>query len=151
MKTNRISTTQIASFICAALSLMIVILQFTPFWQVDGGAVSIASYIWFPTDNQELTTHLTGVLGDDYTINSIVLMPILQLVLGVGSVVLCLMKSDSPLVALIPAVAGTVGIWGFLSKPAYRLGGNWVFQLIVCIVLTVIALGSFVYNLKKEN
>ena len=151
MKTNRINTTQIVSFICAALSFLIVILQFTPFWQFDGGSVSIASYIWFPTDHSEVTDYLTGVLGNDYSINQIVVMHVLQLVLGVGGAVLCLMKSSSPLVVLVPAVTGAVGIWGFLSKPAYRLGGNWVFQLIIGIVLTVFAIVSLVYHLKKKQ
>ena len=151
MKTNRISTTQIASFICAALSLLIVILQFTPFWQFDGGSVSIASYISFPTDHKEVTDYLTATLGDGYSINQIVVMHVLQLVLGVAGAVLCLMKSSSPLVVLVPAVTGAVGIWGFLSKPAYRLGGNWVFQLIIGIVLTVFAIVSLVYHLKKKQ
>ena len=150
MTNKKITTTQIANFICAALSLLIIILQFTPFWNFDGGSLSISSYIWFPSDHTDLTAYLTAELRNDYSINSIVAMPILVLVGGAAGAALCVIKSKTPYTLLIPAFVGAVGAWGFLTKPAYQLGGNWVLQLIICIVLLVFAVAALVYGIKKE-
>lgn len=140
---------KICNITCIILMAVILILQFMPFWSYDGMSTSIQAYIWYPSDHAPLETYLAGEI-DGYTINNILIMPILVLVTSVAGIVLCLIKSGEPWSGLLPLVCGIAGLWGYLFKPAYRLGGNWVLHLIVCIALAVVAALRIYFQVKEE-
>ncbi|MBQ8653747.1 MAG: hypothetical protein IJ507_02325 [Clostridia bacterium] len=138
MPKNHASLAKTASFLCAALLIILVALQFTPFWtygETGENSASIAGYVWFPGDHAALTTHLQSVLGADFTLGSILVSPILMLVLGVIGAVLSVWKAGELLPALISGTCGVAGVAGFLSRQALRLGSGWALQLTLCVLI----------------
>ncbi len=138
--------TRAFNFIGALLMILLLVMQFTSFWQAgeEAGSVSIQGYVWFPDKHQDLTRELQGQLNDpSFSVGSIVLMPILELAVCSVGAVFCLVKSDRFLTMLFPAAAGIAGIWGYL-KPAFRLGSSWTVHLALCILLFAAAVLFFV-------
>lgn len=144
--------TSVLSILCAALMLILLVLQFMPFWQYGDPAttVSIQGYIWFPGDHTGLDKALQESVSADYSINDVLLMPILTLVLGAAGIVMCLIKSSNPFMSLLPVACGLVGVWGYLSSPAFHLGANWVLHLIICILILCVGLVSFFTGRKSK-
>lgn len=142
--------TKICNIMCIVLMAILFILHFMPFWSYDGMSTSIQSYVWFPTDHTELETYIAGQVGGDYSINSIILMPVIVLVTTVVGMVLCTIKPNNSWMALIPLGCGLAGIWGYLSKAAFRLGTNWVLHLIICIAMVAVAALRIYCSAKDE-
>lgn len=135
--------------VCAALMLALLVLQFLPFWsyETEEGArsASIQSYIWFPGDMTDLEASLAEATGDEaFSVNAILGMPIVVLLAGAAGVVLCLIKSGSPLASLLPLACGAAGVYGFLAKPAFRLGESWGVQLALSAAVLLLALAALV-------
>lgn len=137
--------------ICAILMLVLLVMQFMPFWTYGDPAtsVSIQGYIWFPGNHTGLDQALKESVSADYSINDVLLMPILTLVLGAAGIVLCLLKSANPFVSLLPAACGLAGTWGYLTGTAFHVGSGWVFHLILCIVLLALGLISLLSSRQK--
>lgn len=147
---KKMGKAKICNILCIVLMGVLLVLHFMPFWSYDGISTSIQTYVWFPTEHADLGTYIAGQVGGDYNINSIVLMPVLVLVLTVIGIVLCIIKSENLFVGLLPLGCGLIGIWGYLSKAAFRLGTNWVLHLMVCIAM--VAAGALkMYFLAKEE
>ena len=113
-------------------------------------STSIQSYVWFPTDHAALESYIAGQVGGDYSINSIILMPIIVLVTTVAGIILCVAMSDNLLIGLIPLGCGLVGIWGYLSKAAFQLGTNWVLHLVICIAMVAAAALKMYFIAKND-
>ena len=141
---------KIFNIITIVLMGALLVLHFMPFWSYDGISTSIQSYVWFPGNHAALETYIVGQVGVDYSINDIVLMPVLVLVLTVVGIVLCIWKSDIPFVSLIPLACGLAGIFGYASQPAMQLGTNWVLHLVVCIAMVVTSALTMVFHFKNE-
>ena len=127
---------RICNWICVALMLILMICQFTPFWTVPetGERVSIGAYVAFPQEEADLESYLEDTVGEDYNINGVVLGPVCIIALGAVGIVLCLIKSENPLCALLPIAVGGVGAWGYLTKAALQLGSGWGLHLALCIL-----------------
>ncbi len=144
------------SFISAVLMILLLLMQFTPFWQVGDGAasVSIQGYVWFPGNHLDLTKELQTQLNDpSFEVGRIVLMPVLELVLCCVGAVFCFAKSNNPLVMLFPAAAGIAGIWGYL-EPAFRSGHLWPLHLALSVLLLAAAIifyGTSALHIKKQR
>ena len=138
-KTRLIKTCNI---LCAVLMLVLLVCQFLPFWSANGDTASIQGYLWFPDTHSALTQYFQAETGSDSVPNDIAIMPILVLAAGVLGVVMCLWRSDKTWTAIFPLICGIAGIWGYLTKPAYQMGTLWVLHLILCIVMTVVAVVS---------
>lgn len=145
--------TPILNVICAVLMLVLLVLQFMPFWTYSDPAtsVSIQGYIWFPGDHTGLDKALKESVSADYSINDVLLMPILTLVLGAVGIVLCLIQSDNPFVSLLPAACGLAGTWGYLTGAAFHVGSGWEFHLILCIALLALGLISLISLLSARQ
>ena len=141
---------RICNIIGIVLMGALLVLHFRPFWNYDGISTSIQSYVWFPSDHAALESYIAGQVGGEYSINSIVLMPVIVLVATVVGIVLNISMSDNPLVSLVPIGCGIVGIWGYLTKPAFQLGTNWMLHLVVCIAMVAIAAMKMVLLAKHE-
>ena len=143
---------RIGNIICAAVSLILMICMFVPFWTVPetGESVSISAYVGFPEDEKALQNYLKDSAGDDYNINSVVIGPVFIIVFGAIGIALCLLKSGSGFCALLPAAAGCGGAWGYITQAALQLGSGWGLHLALCILLVAIAAFT-VFNGIKEN
>lgn len=145
------SRTKLCNYVCAALTLCLLILQFTPFWHIGEDSYSINRYVWLECNNDEIASWFSSQLGTSVNINSIVISSVLILLLGVGGVVLCIMKSNVGLTALLPAFCSIVGIITFMNKPVFRLGSTWVIQLILCIAILAFAIMTLIFGYKKSE
>ena len=84
------------TYVSVALMGLLLLLHFMPFWSYEGISTSIQTYIWFPSDHAQLETYLASQVGGEFSINSILLMPILVLVMTIAGIILCLWKWDIP-------------------------------------------------------
>lgn len=139
MKHNLKKPIRILSWTCIAMLAVLLVFQFIPFWEVDGQSLSIASYIWFPVDHEDLTMQLKATIGQNYNILSIVASHATILLLGIAGVIMGIWKTDgvgAPLCALLSGIMGTCGYYG---RVAYQLGSNWRLHGVVSIVLLIVA------------
>lgn len=125
--------------VSALLMVILLVLQFTPFWNYGeaGESCSISSYIWFPSDHKDLESWL-GTNAEGHDLNSFVWLPILVLVLSALGAVFCVTKPDAGATSLLPAGCGIAGIIAYLTEPALKLGAGWMGHLVICIVLLVL-------------
>ena len=141
------------NILCAILMVILLAMQFMPYWHMEEKekSVSIQGFTWFPTDNQDLESFIREETGEaDFGVTRIIGMPILELFLCAIGAVLCCCKSSNPLMLIFPTAAGLFGLWGYLTKPAFRLGGSWAFHLILCIILLILGAAGLVYGLKDR-
>lgn len=138
MKSRKINRVTIGNIVCALLMLAVLALQFAPYWHYgEAGemSASIGQYVWFPTDYKDLDSHIAQQVGGDYSINQMVLTPIVLLVLSAAGAVLGLMKPGAKATAIVPTVCSLAGVWGYLTSPALKLGSTWGGHLAVCVLL----------------
>ena len=143
--------TKVCNYVCAVLTLCLVILQFTPFWYYAGTSTSINGYVWLRPNDAEIGNWFSSQLGSAPNTDSIVISSVLILLCGVFGLVLCIVKSEIGLVALLPAAAGLSGIYAFAFQPVFRLGSTWIIQLILCIAVLFAAILAIVYWRKSTR
>lgn len=138
------------NWICALLMIVLLVMQFTPFWHYGeaGESCSISGYVWFPSDQKDLESWL-GTQADGHDLNSFVGMPILVLVLSAVGAVLCLIKPDKGMTTLLPTLCGAVGGIAYLTTPALKLGSGWAWHLLICIALLALGVCSLVQWAKE--
>jgi len=141
------------SYLCLALMLVLLVLQFAPFWNANGVGVSIAKYTWLPLNADEckvLTEQLTSQI-DGYSINSFVGASIILTISFVFGPILCLTSTESPVSSIFPIIGSVTGIYSFLAVPALKLGSTCILQLILCIVLLVAAAAAMYVQLSTRS
>ena len=153
---NKIKYSRIANFICAALMLLLVAALFLPYWKTESGeskSTSVAEYFWSPRDHKDVTKDLTNLYLDIYgkdlkgkngkafkfTANEILVPALIIFVSTAATIILCIFLSKKPLSATAPLVGGAVGIYGYLTNPALRIGQYWTLHLALCIAITLVA------------
>ena len=150
MKTKKYPSVTLCNAVCAILMVVLLILQFTPFWELEGEPTSISSYIWVPSDHADLTTHFEKVISSDYSINSMVMPAILQLVLPVAGIALFLYRKEGIWAGIISVFAGLSGFWAYLGRPAYRLG-SWQAPFAVSVLLLIAGVLTVLAFIKKNE
>jgi len=138
-------------FICAAIMLVMVILHFVPFWTVNGVTDSIASLTWWPLEHTELQAYLSQTAGTDFSINSFVWLPILQLVFAFLGAAACIFFSHYTVTAIIPLGVGILGIYSYLTNPFLQLGSGWVFHLIAAVLLLLVSLCTIAIGFMRHR
>lgn len=151
------STTQsknplsVFNFFCGALIVVLIGLWCAPYWQADGVSVSMFSYIALPEEYTALTNYIASQVGENYNITSIIGPTLLQLILGVVAMLLCFFKSEKVSGAVVALISGCLGLWGFLTKEALKLGSLWgAFTAISVLMILVAVMGILVYSKKKR-
>lgn len=148
------SKTRLFNFICAALMLMLLVLQFTPFWHYGDPeqTVSIQGYVWLPSNHGALEKQLQAELEDSsFTVENIIAMPILVMILGVVGIVFCLIKSENAFISLLPAFAGLIGTWGYLAGAAFHQGRGWGLHLVLCVIILALGFISVAGGIKERK
>lgn len=147
MKTHQI--VKFSNIVCLVLLAVILVLQFTPFWSVDGQGISIGTYIWFPTEHTEVTTYMQSNVSESFNVLSLVGSHCLILVGAVFAAFFFLKNTESINCTIFSVIAGIGGLWGYGTKAAYQLGNNWTLHLLICILLTVAAAVGLVVHIRK--
>ena len=140
----------IINITACVLMVFTVVLQFLPFWSFEDGSASIASDVWLPEEQDALQNYLEGQFGNDFTVNAIHAPFALQLVFTVIGIVMCLTNKNKSWPAVVGGISGIFGIYGFLTKPAMQLGGNWALQLIITIIMLAIAVYALIPHKEQK-
>lgn len=155
---------RIGCFVCVALMLALIIVQFLPNWNYeakvkleDGTSemvptdVSLAEITWFPTEHKTLTKEwnkqmkadfkenpaLTNGL-EEFKMNGLVPMPILSMVAAGFGIFLCLLKSKAWGSAILPIISGASLAYAAMTHPILRVSANaQTFQLLGWITVAV--------------
>lgn len=136
------------NLLCAVLCAVLLVLQFVPFWAEGDGQVSIGGYIWFPSDHKTLDSQLTAEI-EGYSIGDAVPLAVLLLVLSAVGIVLCILKMNNALSALVPLACGLVGTVGYLIQPAFRMGAGWQLHCLVCVAMAALAAVTLATGLRR--
>jgi len=140
--------------VCALLMLVLLAMQFLPYWTYgEEGTLqaSIGQYVWFPGEYKELDTHLGEQLGKGYDITQMVTGPILVLVLSAVGAVLCLVKAGARATALLPMGCGAAGIVTYACTAALRLGSLWWVHLLLAAAILVCGAVTMHGGAQKKN
>lgn len=151
MPNTLLSRTKTVHYVCAALLIILLVMQFTPFWHVDGTSVSISGYIWFPSDHADLTSYFQQTISEDFVINNILVPCLLMLVLGALGAVFAVIKVDTIVPSLLSIACGVSGFIGFLVKPALRLGSTWWCQMLLCAALIACGVYALVMTAQRSR
>lgn len=131
----------------ALLMALLLILQFVPYWHYGEGdalSASINGFVWFPHHHDALTEELTAQ-HKGYSINPIAWTTVGLFVLCAAGAVLCLYKSHASPCAMLPLLAGLLGLGGYLSTPALRAGSLYYVQLALFALMLISAVATIAF------
>ena len=143
--------TKFCNYLCAALTLCLLVLQFTPFWHFGSDSLSINGYVWLDPGNASIASWFSSQLGYDPNTNSIVISAVLILLLGAAGIAACIIKSNIGAAAVLPALSALSAIYAFVFKPVFRLGSTWILQLALSIAIIAVAVMAVMFELKKND
>lgn len=147
------SKVKLCNRLSALLMALLLILQFVPYWHYGEGdalSASINGFVWFPDDHQGLTQQLTAQHAD-YSINPIAWTTVgLFLLCAVGTV-LCLYKSHASSCAILPVMAGLLGLFGYLSTPAFQSGAWYWVQMALFVLMTILGIATFAAKRSSQK
>ncbi len=130
--TNR---TKICNYIAVGLMALLLLVQFTPYWQHDGGSTSLLGYVYMPADHPEFEAWVEASTGT-LDVNGIVNGPIVMFLLLVVGIVVCVVKNEYWPAGLAPIAVGAAGFWAYL-QPVARLGASWGLHVTLCAAIFV--------------
>ena len=169
--------TKLANYVCALLALILLVLQFTPFWSytTDKGEIkttSINGYVWLRPQEGAIIDQFVEIQGPDMFVNGILQsqcpnLPITKvrelsavlvvtisciaiLLLCVFSIIFCIKKARNGAVAVVPGLAALAGLLTFGVNSVYRAGSTWVIQLVLCVLLLAAAVVAFIIGSKAN-
>lgn len=148
---NQIRSTKWIGIAVSVLMLALVVLQFVPFWRYQGESLSIAGYVWRPYEHSEFTSLFKSYFGKSFKVSLFFALPMaITLIANAIGTVLCFLKQDSTALYLLPVVSAMIGIYGFLSAPAYQLGSSWIVHLILNILMLITGVLGLAIRRKNQ-
>lgn len=158
MKKSSVTYSQFFMYICVVLMLVMMATQFLPFWECahcEDGVASISDYVWWPEYHKDITDDIMKDLyGKKFGLNDLVLTPVLIVACTILSLFFCIKNAKKPLYAIIPAIGGGAGVFGYLTSPGLLAGSNWEIHVAVGAVLLVCSLvalsGAIVKPIKEK-
>ena len=136
----------------SALMLVLVVLQFLPYWSYQGESVSIAGYVWRPHEYSTFTDLFRSYFGKKFRITLMFGRPMaLTLAANLIGSVLCIVKASKPVVYLVPAVSGILGIYVLLTAQPYRLSGLWMPSLVLYALVLVLGIAGIILAARKPK
>lgn len=149
MKTLDSGRMKTINLIVAALVLVVSVMMFLPFWHYDDVSSSINGYVWMPSDQNGLENYLSQELGYKVDINQVVKTQALMFVLGYVGLALCLVKMDKPWSMFATLPFGVLGIVGYLTCEALRLGSTWWILLALCIAIVAVDVAGLAFSSRS--
>jgi len=146
----------ICSIACAALVLILLVLQFLPgYWThqkdkpnkegvYETDSASLQEFMWVPSEHTILGDYFEDLFSKDFMLNDPVMMPVITLVAGVLCIVFTIFNREASWTALFPALVGGAGIYGYLCHPIFQMNGMWIVHLVVSVLIFGVAVASLV-------
>ena len=136
---NSSKNVKIFNWACIALIAVILVLQFIPYWNVDGETFSIQGYIWNEPTNRVLSNYIKSFVGMDYKVGDLALTAGAHMVVSIWVAFLVLRRSTSNLTAYLSIITGVIGTIGMITEPAFQINPLWIALLVLNIVLVAVA------------
>lgn len=142
-----------ANYICAGVAMVLVVLQFIPFWgcyQCDtcgeGKIISINEYVWLAKNHEYgLTAVLQNYYFPDFMAMDVVGTSVLMQVGSLLALVMSILQPTKLTATTFGLIAGVICVVGYLTEPVYQMGWLWQAHLAVGIVTILTALGVFLF------
>lgn len=148
-------TIPITTWIAIAVSvlmLVLVVLQFLPYWSYQGESVSIAGYVWRPHEHSTFTDLFKSYFGKKFRITLMFGLPMaLTLAANLVGCVLCTVKSSKPAAYLAPVASGILGVYVLLTAQPYRLSGLWLPSLILYALVLILGFVGILLAVRKPK
>ena len=151
MRIKKYPSVTLCNVVCVILMVALLILQFTPFWELDGQQISIGGYIWFPTSHEDLTSHFQEAINADFKVDSLVLSSLAQLLLPAAGIGLLIYNRESLYIPVCAAVCGAGTLCSFLFKTAFQQGVHWYLYPVLAVILLIAASVSVYVRYKKPE
>ena len=136
--------TNACNYINSVLMAIMTILQFIPFWNVNGTGYSISQYVWFAYEHNDLENYLKDAIGSSYDLTANVLPSVIIIACCILGIFFCLKYRDNDAPGLFALAAGVAGIICFLARPVYQLGSLRILYLVLSIALTIVSVISVI-------
>ena len=162
--------TKVLNYICAALMVLLIGMQFIPYWSSGDGSLSIAHHVWLPsnTDKASMSNWLVEEVSkttDEFKedakeqkskesiviANAIAHPSAAMFLLGIFGAIFCVLKSKVSWMSLFALACGIIGLYAFCFNPAYALGSTRVIYIMVSAVTTLVALLNLVLGAIKKK
>ena len=143
MKKQKTNITLILNLLMALVMVLLTVLHFTPFWNVDGESISLMGYLGFPDDHSNLTSWLNSSIEGGFLINQIVFWVFFPAVFSVVGSILCIRFRGHVAPASVSLLTSVLGILFCILSPAFRLGTVWGLHLALNLLLLVLAATAF--------
>lgn len=147
--------TKLCNLVCVALMVILLVLQFTPFWHYgagteEAGSVSISQLMWTPDDCKacikEIQASIKGFGADQllYVVSGV-------LVFSLGGILMCYVKRERAWTGLFPTMVGISGTIGYLKYDALQMGSLWVLHLLLSVALLAGGVYLLVINFTQKH
>ncbi len=147
------NTDKLSRIICiaaAAMMLIMLVVQFLPFWSANEDTVSVMGYVALPKAHTGINKFFQNMFKTDFGIKFsmkyIYPMPVVVFFSCILGIFMCVKTYGKFLSFVLPTVAGIYGAQGYLLNIVFRYGMNWQLHLIVCILLSVVGIGGMLVS-----
>lgn len=141
------------NYICAGTAMVLVVLQFIPFWGCyqcstcgEGRILSINEYIWLAKNHKD---GLTAVLREYYIpgfqASQVVPTSVLMQVASLIALAMCFIRPAKFTATFFALAAGVTCVTGYLTQPVYQMGQMWQLHLAVGVATLLAALGVYLF------
>ncbi len=120
------------------LSIVMVALQFLPFWTIDGKKLSISDLLWFIYKHPEFKAYFQKI-DPSITINSAIIVPLFVFIAAVATFITCFIVAEKTY-AIAPIACFIITVGGYLIKPELRAGNLWFLHLIPATIIGVLTI-----------
>ncbi len=152
---------KILSFVLVVVMLLMLVMQFQPFWSTEDDEASLAGYIWVPKSHRALTKYFKNMYKDEFNLvfnmNNIFPMPVMVFACCILGIIVSMWKPGKWFSFLLPVLGGFYGAQGYLSQRIFQLGQNWQLHLMICIAILLLGLAGLILSLlpmvkaRKKN
>lgn len=156
---------RIMKYITAALALVLIVLQFIPFWGCyqcktcgEGKIISINEYVWMANEHK---TGLTSILKTYYipgfAAMDVVATSFLIQLAGIAAIVFAFVTPKKLTALWLGLISGLSCVLGYLLQPAYQMGQLWQLHIgvgaaLILAVLTGLGMNfTWTYNKAKAE
>ncbi len=130
------------------LSIVMVALQFVPFWTIDGKKLSISDLLWFVYKHPEFRGYFQSI-DSNITINSAIIVPVFVFITAVATFITCLIVAERSY-AIAPIACFIITVGGYLIKPELRAGNLWFLHLIPATIIGVLTILDILNVFSKK-
>lgn len=147
---TKMTSTARNNTIIAILTALLLVMMFVPSIAYEGQTISPMSYVWLPYEHVEFEAYLTAQIPD-FFINDVATGPALMLLLGVVTIVLCLMFKNSVGSVIAPAFVGLYGITSFASNMMLKMSSHYALYMVLLAAILVFTAANIVLFIRGER